>query len=280
MNLEHLEQLITFKEQGTLSKAAEVLLISQPALTRSMKKLEDELNIPLFERQKNKLMLTETGEYVVEEARKLLAQVDSFKEDIAQHHIRQMIFVGGISAPGVGFELENRVGKERYEQQIQLTQETDDVLRRGLLNHTYDFVVTDKPIEDDTIYYEPFFEEVLNLALPLNHPLAKKNVIRLDDFKGLTILLRTDLGVWDKFTSQLNDTDFIYQDNSITFRQLAEASDLPVFTTNITVAYGISAYYRKHIPVEAPNNSISFYINVRKDNKNILNQIFNPGGQQ
>lgn len=273
MNLEHLEQLITFKEQGTLSKAAEVLLISQPALTRSMQKLEEELNIPLFERQKNKLMLTETGEFVVEEARKLLTHVDSFQNKIRQYHLRKMIFVGGVSAPGVAFELENRIGKERFEQQFQLTQEEGVVLKEGLLNHSYDFVVTDSPVEDERVHTEPYFKEVLNLALPINHPLANRNVIHLDDFKGLTMLLRTNLGIWDRFVAQLNDTTFIHQDNNEIFAQLVEASDLPVFTTNITVEYGVSSFYRKHIPIDGPYTKVTFYINVLKEHKEILKYI-------
>lgn len=273
MNLEHLEQLIAFKEQGTLSKAAEVLLISQPALTRSMQKLEEELNIPLFERQKNKLTLTETGEYVVEEGRKLLIHVDNFQEKIRQHHLRRMRFIGGICAPGVAYEIENRVGKTRFEQQFQLSQEENERLKDGLFNHSYDFIVTDDPIEDDHVYVEPYFKEVLSLSLPVHHPLASRNVVHLEDFKGLTMLLRTRLGIWDRFINQLTDTTFIQQDNDETFVQLAEASDLPVFTTNITVEYGVSSFYRRHIPIDAPFAEVMFYINVLKNNKEIIHHL-------
>lgn len=50
-----LSQLITVADTKTLSKAAEILHISQPALTRSIQKLESELNVTLFDRQKTKL---------------------------------------------------------------------------------------------------------------------------------------------------------------------------------------------------------------------------------
>lgn len=273
MNLEHLKQLITFKEQGTLSKAAEVLLISQPALTRSMQKFEEELNIPLFERQKNKLTLTDTGEYVVEEGRKLLMHADTFEEKIRQHHLRSEVFTGGICAPGIAFELENRVGKTRYNQQFQLTQEDDEHLEEGLFNHHYDFVVTDHPIEDARVYTEPYFKEVLSLSLPVHHPLASRNIVQLEDFKGLTMLLRTRLGIWDRFIDQLKDTTFIQQDDYETFAQLAAASDLPVFTTNITVEYGVSAFYRKHIPIDSPYTEVMFYMNVLKGNRDVIQHL-------
>ena len=59
MNL--LAQFAAFADAGTLTRAAEQLHTSQPALTRAMKKLELELGVPLFVRSKNHLELTETG---------------------------------------------------------------------------------------------------------------------------------------------------------------------------------------------------------------------------
>ena len=67
-----LEQLVTIAKEGTLSKAAEVLLISQPALTRSIQRLEDDLNIKLFDRKKNKITLNDNGKLAVELFEKLL----------------------------------------------------------------------------------------------------------------------------------------------------------------------------------------------------------------
>ena len=65
-----LEQLAAFAEYGTLSTAADKLHTSQPALTRSMKKLEDELDVSLFIRKKNHLELNETGRHAAEYARR------------------------------------------------------------------------------------------------------------------------------------------------------------------------------------------------------------------
>ena len=52
-----LENLVAFGDYGTLSEAAEKLHVSQPSLTRSMQKLEDEIGVPLFERTKNRISL-------------------------------------------------------------------------------------------------------------------------------------------------------------------------------------------------------------------------------
>ena len=69
IELYELRQFAAFADTGALSGAAEILHLSQPVLSRNMKKLEDELGIILFERKKNKLELNENGEYVLKLAK-------------------------------------------------------------------------------------------------------------------------------------------------------------------------------------------------------------------
>ena len=56
-----LEELVTFASEKTLAKTAEKLSVTQPTVTRGMQKLEDELGIQLFDRQPNRIVLTDTG---------------------------------------------------------------------------------------------------------------------------------------------------------------------------------------------------------------------------
>ena len=70
--LNQLMQLAAIADAGTISAAAEELNISQPALSRSVQKLEEELGVRLFDRSKNKITLNETGELAVEYARKII----------------------------------------------------------------------------------------------------------------------------------------------------------------------------------------------------------------
>ncbi|MCM1336029.1 MAG: LysR family transcriptional regulator, partial [Eubacterium sp.] len=72
IDIHQLEQFVAFAECGTLSKAAEDLYISQPTLTRAMKKIEDEFRVRLFDHKKNKLTLNENGRLAVEYAKKVL----------------------------------------------------------------------------------------------------------------------------------------------------------------------------------------------------------------
>ena len=70
-----MEILIAFYKNKTLLKTAETLHISQPALTVAMKKLEKELDVKLFNREKNKISLNDSGIYLVSLANKLREEI-------------------------------------------------------------------------------------------------------------------------------------------------------------------------------------------------------------
>ena len=99
IELYELRQFAAFAEAGTLSGAAELLHLSQPALSRNMKTLEDELGITLFERKKNKLELNENGKYVMELTRKLLEDADSFAAKARDFDRRNRTITLGVCAP-------------------------------------------------------------------------------------------------------------------------------------------------------------------------------------
>lgn len=67
-----LEESVAYAKYGTIAKTAEVLGLTQPAVTHSMKKLEEELGVKLFIRKPNKLYLSKNGKYTAREAKKLI----------------------------------------------------------------------------------------------------------------------------------------------------------------------------------------------------------------
>lgn len=93
-----LEQLAAFADCGTLS-AAEKLHTSQPALTRSMKKLEAALGVTLFARSKNRLLLNECGTFAASMARRVLAEDREF-ENMVKAYDRSLHTISvGFCAP-------------------------------------------------------------------------------------------------------------------------------------------------------------------------------------
>lgn len=82
IELEQLRQLVAFAQYGTLSRAAEDLHISQPSLSRTMQALEEELQANLFVRKKNRIVLNETGQVAVEQAKQVLSAAKELTERV------------------------------------------------------------------------------------------------------------------------------------------------------------------------------------------------------
>ena len=76
LNYEEMQYFASFAETGTLSRVAEQFHISQPTITRAMKKAENEFGVPLFDRTKNSISLNDNGVYAAQEISILLKQTD------------------------------------------------------------------------------------------------------------------------------------------------------------------------------------------------------------
>ena len=75
--LSGMKAFVTVAELGSFSKAAEQLNLTQPALTKKIKKIEDNLNIALFERTTRKIALTQAGKMLLPKAKALIASLDA-----------------------------------------------------------------------------------------------------------------------------------------------------------------------------------------------------------
>ena len=91
MDTDRIRLFIEIIEQGTLSSAARVMHVTQPAASRNLKLLEEELGAPLFAREGRGLILTQTGRALVPIARAMLAQLDDMK-DRARQTARRRLF--------------------------------------------------------------------------------------------------------------------------------------------------------------------------------------------
>ncbi|MFI5717599.1 LysR family transcriptional regulator [Nocardia sp. NPDC051750] len=82
MDLKQLTALVTVAEAGSVTKAAQLLHLVQPAVTRQIKTLEQELGVPLFERTRHGMRLTTAGTVLVERARRAITELDRARAEI------------------------------------------------------------------------------------------------------------------------------------------------------------------------------------------------------
>ena len=182
--LYQLEQLLAVEECGTLSSAAEQLHISQPALSRSMQRLEAELQVTLFTRQKNKIELNESGRMAVDYARKVIEQSrDMISRIQAFDRSRRTILVGAC-APAPLWEIPPRLSDLYPDMTISYEIRENEVLLQGLRDGVYQLIVLPFAVEDPGIICERYGEEHLFFSLPPAHPLSGSKALYMKDLNG------------------------------------------------------------------------------------------------
>ncbi len=85
MELRHLRYFVAVADELSMTKAAKLLRLAQPSLTRQIKNLEEELHVSLFRRDKKRMELTEDGQFFLTRARKLLGQAEEDVDDLRSH---------------------------------------------------------------------------------------------------------------------------------------------------------------------------------------------------
>ncbi|MBR1731681.1 MAG: LysR family transcriptional regulator, partial [Ruminococcus sp.] len=205
-----LEQLAAFAKFGTLSKAAEVLHISQPALSRSMKKLEEELGVKLFIRENKKLLLNETGALAaalaqsqVNQNKEMVNRIIAFDRNLHSIHI-------GACAPQPMAELMPILQDHFGDMTISSELVYGEKLLNGLENGVYQLAILQAPAENDEIFCQRYIEEHLYVALPKEHRLAKQNSVKFSDLVGEKFLLYQHIGFWKSVCEEyMKDTAFL-----------------------------------------------------------------------
>ena len=271
-----LSQLITVADTKTLSKAAEILHISQPALTRSIQKLESELNVTLFDRQKNKITLNKTGELAVSHARRILADVEQMTQSIQAFERSLHTISIGSCAPAPIVELLYYLTEKFATMTFSSETVNPDSLVLGLKNNTYQIIITNSPVKDSEICCREFCREQLFLTIPPAHPLAaKKDGIFADELAGETMLLFKEIGIWESFIkAKMSQTDFIIQDRDDAFNALIRASALPAFATNLTLKRNDRRQNRIIIPFLDDEAKMTFYCSTLNKHKIYLPDTF------
>lgn len=196
MNLRDLRYLVALADLKHFGRAAEACFVSQPTLSTQIKKFEDELGVPLIERNPRNVMLTDVGVAVVVRARAMLHEADQIKniarraKDPESGTVKIGIFptLGPYLLPHV---VPNIVKKFPKLELMLFEEKTESVLKK-LHDGDLDAGIIALPIHDDTLHAEFLFEESFVLAVPKSSVLAKLKKIKLSDLANERLLLLDD----------------------------------------------------------------------------------------
>ncbi len=191
MDLDQLRYFLRVAERQNFTRAAAELLISQPALSRSIQKLEEELGQPVFERKPRSVALTDAGTLLQARAQQILTILDDTKAEITDDGQSGRLRVGAIPTiapyflPGV-----LRHFSQEFPHATLLVQEnTTDALIKSCTQGELDVAILALPIPARYLEVEELFEEELLLVLPLDHPLVDHEKIRISDVEPYPFVL-------------------------------------------------------------------------------------------
>lgn len=265
MELNQLEQLVAVAGCGTLSGAAEKLHISQPALTRSMQRLEEDLQLDLFDRHKNKIALNANGRLAVEYAHRVLNQTQDMVARLRAFDRSQHTLLLGFCAPMPQQELISIAGVLYPELTIASELRGTTELEQGLRDGTYQGVILPYAVEEEEFLCVLYGSEKLFLSLPPAHPLAKYKTLHFKDIDGENVLLYAQIGFWNDMCKQeMPHAHFLTQQDRYSFIELIRSSALPCFVTDITMRQYTEPNNRVVLPILDDAASVTYYFVCKK----------------
>lgn len=275
IELYELRQFTAFADAGTLSGAAEILHLSQPALSRNMKKLEDELGVTLFERKKNKLELNENGKYVTELAKKLLEDADSFAAKARDFDRRNRTIALGVCAPAPVWRLVPLISNAFPHMTLQTEMDDDKRLLTDLENNIYQLIVTHTQPDAAKYFYKECGKETLMFALPKSHRYARRKSLSFAEMNGENMLLMSDIGFWNFVRKEkMPDSRFLVQNDRFSFNELVQASSLPSFTSDLAEKYTEAPHSRINIPISDDEAAVTYYLVCKPEKKKAFSLLF------
>ena len=193
MTLTELKYIVAVAREKHFGRAADACFVSQPTLSVAVKKLEDELDLKLFERGASEVSVTPLGEQIVRQAQQVIEQAAALKE-IAR---RGKDPLAGPLSLGIIYTIGPYLLPDLVKHAIAMSPQMPlmlhenftvkllEMLRTGEL----DCAIMAEPFPDTGLAIAPLYDEPFMVALPKNHALAKRKSISAEELKRETMLL-------------------------------------------------------------------------------------------
>ena len=193
MTLTELRYIVAVAREHHFGRAAEACFVSQPTLSVSIKKLEEELDVKIFERGANEVSVTPLGEEIVRQAQAVIEEAAAIKEiakrgkDPVSGPLRLGVIytIGPYLLPDLVRQAIEQVPQMPLMLQENFTSKLLEMLRTGEL----DCAIMAEPFPDTGLAVAALYDEPFMAAVPKLHPLAKRKSMTTDELKNETMLL-------------------------------------------------------------------------------------------
>jgi LysR family hydrogen peroxide-inducible transcriptional activator len=261
MTLTELRYIVAVARERHFGRAAEACFVSQPTLSVAIKKLEEELDVKIFERGSTEVSMTTLGEAIVRQAQSVIEQAQGIREiakrgkDPLAGPLRMGIIytIGPYLLPELVRHSIERTPQMPLMLQENFTVKLLDMLRTGEL----DCAIMAEPFPEQGLAVAPLYDEPFMVAVPRLHPLASRSAISTDELKQQTMLLLGTghcfrdhvLEVCPEFARFSSDTEGI--------KKSFEGSSLETIKHMVAAGMGITVVPMLSVPDE-PQPYLSF----------------------
>ena len=255
MTLTELKYIVAVAREKHFGHAADACYVSQPTLSVAIKKLEEELDVKLFERSAGEVTVTPLGEDIVRQAQSVLEQAAAIKEiakrgkdPLAGPLTLGVIYtIGPYLLPELVRQAIGRTPQMPLMLQENFTVKLLEMLRTGEI----DCAILAEPFPDAGLALAPLYDEPFLAAVPTNHPLAEKDEVTTDELKRETMLL---LGSGHCFRDHVLEVcpEFArFASNAEGIRKSFEGSSLETIKHMVAAGMGVTLVPRLSVPREA-----------------------------
>ncbi len=252
MTLTELRYIVAVARERHFGRAAEACFVSQPTLSVAIKKLEDELDVRLFERGGNEVSVTPIGESIVEQAQRVIEQAASIKE-IAKRGkdpLAGPLRLGVIYtvAPYLLPELVRNVIARTPQMPLLLQENFTTRLLEMLRTGELDAAILAEPFPDQGLAVSPLYDEPFVVAVPRGHAMAQCKALSAEAIKDETMLL---LGTGHCFRDHVLEVcpEFArFSPSSEGIRKSFEGSSLETIKHMVASGMGITVVPKLSVP--------------------------------
>ncbi|MBR5341949.1 MAG: LysR family transcriptional regulator [Erysipelotrichaceae bacterium] len=272
-----LEALVAFNKYKTLSSAAEEIHISQPALSRSMQKLEDILGVSLFDRSKNKITLNDTGKLAASLAERILDQENEMVQLVRNFDSSLHTISIGYSTPGPMMEVPSLINRLYPDMAVSSDMQDEETILKSLRNKKYNMIISTKDIKDIDLISIPYDSERLYISLVPAHPAVayKDQGLYFKDVNGETFLMSAKVGVWEEIVrKKMPDSKFLLQNDLDSLSEVVNSSSLASFASDLTIRLFRAEENpsRIFIPFNDKEAVMNYYCIILKENEEKLDK--------
>jgi LysR family hydrogen peroxide-inducible transcriptional activator len=252
MQLHQLKYFVSIVETGSMTKAAQRCFISQPSISQQLQKLEDGIGKKLFSRIKGKLVLTESGQILYEQAGEILNKVADAKRRVSDinNDSGGAVSIGILPtlAPYILPSTLLALSKDYPEAMVTVREDISESVVAAAQRGELDILIEVLPFDDSQLNIKPLFVDEFYLAVHKDNPLNTQDNITLKDLKDVPFILLEDIHC---LAQQIEHYCF---KERFTPKVLFQASQLATVNQLIELQYGVSIVPRLCIDESAESN--------------------------